>query len=220
MTHDTIEELIDALNRGKRGNRIFLAHLSDNVDFAKVWLEDPVGGVASEGSYNFFFIKNEDALYIGAVLDMDNDLHVFVKESFRKRGYLTSAINEVILPKLYQSGREKQRVTFEDPNFADYCVRNWGFSLSGEREAEKDLSVFAHLPKIVANGNPITIENFEGIRANINRASLYLTMIQEQLEMSYGDSNGLYIEGLISNISSLDDDIEDFIESKKPKKEN
>ena len=219
MTHDTIEQLIDALNCGEMRDRVFLAHLSAQVDFAKVWLEEPRGGIGFEESYNFFFVKNEQGIYVGAVLDMGNDLHILVKEAFRGEGHLTKAIHETILPKLYQSGRKKQRITFENPEILDYCVRNWGFSPTGDLEAEKDLSTYSHVQKISLYKEGITWEEFSDIRVKLDRARLYLCMVQQQLELSFGDCEGLYIEELQQDISSLADQIEDLIESKNSDKQ-
>ena len=78
--------MIDALNRGELRDRVFLARLSDVVHFAKVWTKEPKGGIVGEGSSEFFFITNSSPLYVAAVLDMGNDLHVFVKEEHRGRG--------------------------------------------------------------------------------------------------------------------------------------
>jgi hypothetical protein len=50
MTHEGIEKLIDALTSGELRGRIFLSKLSERVDFARVWLEEPRGNIANEGS--------------------------------------------------------------------------------------------------------------------------------------------------------------------------
>ena len=215
MTNESIERLIDALNAHEMRDRIFRASLSASVEYAKVWLNEPKGVAGNEGSYEFFFIKNETGVYVAAVLDMYNDLHVFVKEAYRRKGYLTRAMKEVILPKLYQNGRTRQAVTFEDPLMARYCAKNWGFSITIDSSAEKDLSVFAHLPAIKAKGQEITREDFAQIKVKINRAQLYLTMIKEQLEIAYGQCSETYLEDLIHDLAYLDDKILSFIEEKQ-----
>ena len=94
MTNESIERLIDALNAHEMRDRIFRASLSASVEYAKVWLNEPKGVAGNEGSYEFFFIKNETGVYVAAVLDMYNDLHVFVKEAYRRKGYLTRSLSE------------------------------------------------------------------------------------------------------------------------------
>jgi hypothetical protein len=220
MTDEDIEQLIDALNRGEMREYVFRTCLSSNVDFAKVWCRDPVGGIMNEGSYDFFFIKNENGKYIGAVSDMHNDLHAFVKKLSRKRGYLKKAMDEIILPKLYQSGRKKQRVTFEDPSMGDYCVKHLGFTLTGSFEAEKDLSVYSDVLKIVGCGTGLSKEEFRDIHIKIGRAKLYLSMICEQLEMGYNSEyDSSHIFEIKRQLGRLENEIEVFfIKSKKPDK--
>lgn len=126
MTDESIERLIDALNARQMCNRIFLTPLSETVDLAKVWLNEPQGGGLGEGSSKFFFIKNETGLYVAAVLNMTSDLHVFVKEEHRGKEHLSKAMKAMILPKLYQEGTTTQTITFKNSYLADRCLSNWG----------------------------------------------------------------------------------------------
>ena len=149
MTNENIERIIDALNINEINDRIFRASLSEVVDYARVWLDEPKGKTRIEGDYDFFFIKDKaTGFYVAAVLDMQNDLHLFVKKAFLGKDYLPKAMKEVIFPYLYQKGRKVQCVTFENIRVANYCVRKLGFILTGDLSAEKDLSAFAKLPEI------------------------------------------------------------------------
>jgi len=190
VTDDCIEHLIDLLNKGEMRDRAFVVPLSEAVHLAKVWMEEPRGRTVGEGSYEFFFITNGSPLYVAAVLDMGNDLHVFVKEEHRGRGYLTKAMHEIVLPYLYQAGRTTQRVTFEERKVLDYCVRNWGFSQTAEFEAKKDLSNYSEAPKITRKYRGLSWEAAGEIRRRTDRARLYLQMVREQLEMAYGERAG------------------------------
>lgn len=211
MTDENIERLIDALNAHEMRDRIFLAALSEHVDFAKVW----IGSVGNENSYDFFFIKSNDGTYVAAVLDMTRDLHVFVKETHRKQGHLCRAMKDVILPKLYQDGRKHQTVTFDNPGIGAYCERRWGFRVTGDKSAELDLSTFAAHPSIAAKGYNLSREDFSEIKVKINQARVCLTMVKEQLQVAYGDCDDVYLDQLISDIFPLDDDILALIESKQ-----
>ena len=215
MTDENIERLIDALNAHEMRDRIFLAALTEHVDVAKVWMEQPQGRAGNEGSDDYFFIKNGEGTYVAAVLDMNHDLHVFVKKTHRKQGHLSQAIRTVILPKLYQDGRKHQKITFEDPEIGAYCERRWGFRVISDTSAELDLSIFATCPSIAAEGYKLSREDFSEMKVKINKARLYLTMVKEQLQVAFGHCDGVYIDQLIYDISPLDDDILALIESKQ-----
>jgi len=210
MTNETIERLIDALNAHKMRDRIFRTSLSPAVEYAKVWLHEPKGVAGNERSYEFFFIKNETGIYVAAVLDAYNDLHVFVKEEYRRKGHLARAMNEVIFPYLYQNGRGMQEVTFEDPCVGSYCAKNWGFTIISDSSAEKDLSIFAGLPTIEAKGQECTREDFEQIEVKINKARLYLIMVREQLAIAYGQCSNGNLEELIGDLSFLSEDVRNY----------
>src|SRR5713101_144734 len=149
MKNRQIAKLIDDVNAGQMADRIFRTKLAPTVEYALVWLNEP--NVGNEGSYEFYFVLNDDGLIVAAVYDMHDrpglcapdDLHAFVKKANRKKGHLSKALNDVILPYLYQQGRTQQEVTFENPKNGDYCERNWGFSITGPTSAKKDLTTFA-----------------------------------------------------------------------------
>jgi hypothetical protein len=146
-----------------------------------------------------------DGLIVAAVYDMNDlyapsDLHAFVKESHRKKGHLSKAMNDVILPYLYQQGRTQQEVTFEDPSNGDYCKRNWGFSITGPTSAKKDLTIFAGYPPIVGQRRKLSREEVSTMKTRIKRARLYLMMVEEQVEMSCGPINDLGLDVLIDQL--------------------
>jgi hypothetical protein len=215
MTNEAIENIIDTLNKNKINEFVFISELPQNVDFAKVWMKEPQGRIVNERSYEFYLIKNELEIYIAAVLDMGNDLHIFVKKDSRKKGYLSRAINNVILPKLYQSGRNKQIITFIDHGMGEYVKKNWGFTLINNTSAEKDLSCYANIPRIIPKFKNITNDEFNLIKKNIDKARLYLTMVKEKIEASYGEDSNIYLDDLLDDIASLDDQIFDIIEERQ-----
>ncbi len=114
MTEREIRKYIDLLNDGKAGESIFTRQISKTVEVAKVWPDQPKMTdkiIGNFGSYRFFFIKNEFNEYVGAVLDMYQDLHWYIVPKCRKHGYLTTALRESILPYLFYDERESQRIT-------------------------------------------------------------------------------------------------------------
>src|SRR5688500_5110900 len=98
MTNNQIEKLIDALNTGQMADHIFRVSISPNVDYAFVWIKAP--DINQAPPYHFYFIKNENGIFVAAVLDIYEDLHLFVKEEHRKQGHLCRAMNDSIFPHL------------------------------------------------------------------------------------------------------------------------
>lgn len=212
MTDDTIENLIDSLNDKQTNELIFLSELSGNVLYARVWLHDPKGGIGNEGSYPFYFIRDDECTYVGAVLDMVSDLHIFVKEKYRKRGHLSQAMNQVVFPYLFQQGREYQKITFKDPTIGEYAQKHWGFEVIDEMTAGKDLSCYAQTEKILPKIRKMTEEEFYSIKKKTDKARLYITMAAEQVESICGQGNDANLKGWASELTWLDDDVRDFVE--------
>lgn len=218
MTHDSLEELIDLLN-SKASNRvrdrIFLSPLSGRVDFARVWFEEPRGGIANEGSYEIYFIKADAGSYVAAVLDMYSDLHAFTKVAHRAQGHVTRALTEVILPRFWHAGRKTQKVTFEDLEAGERLARKLGFAVVKPGNAEKDLSIYASVPALEPQQRPLSQADFQAMRTDIGRAKLYLKMVKERLELAYGDlgDSAPFLDDLIyQEIGCLDDRILSFME--------
>ena len=63
-------------------------------------------------------IKNKENQYVGIVLVMCNDLHWHLKKEHRGKGYLSVALNEIILPHLLTE-REEQYITISRNNIGD-----------------------------------------------------------------------------------------------------
>lgn len=115
MTDKEITTYINRINKGQLKDSIFCRPISSNVLFAKVWRTKPSLNSKSLESlrpFTFFFIKNEEGKCVGAVLDMDQDLHWVVLKKYQGQGHLTNALHKVILPYicLYME-RYEQRVT-------------------------------------------------------------------------------------------------------------
>lgn len=127
MTEKELKNYIRLINSGKYEERIFLRQISSNVYFSKVWktlpkVTDPARCFTD--SYRIFFIKDDSDGFIGAVLDMVNDLHWFISPRHRKKGHLTKALKKAILPYLFNEGREIQVVTISDDEICDKNYQN------------------------------------------------------------------------------------------------
>ncbi|QCR24569.1 hypothetical protein [Pontibacter sp. SGAir0037] len=121
MSDETLEELIQQLNANDSKELIFIRPLAPAVDMAKIWTKDsrpPIKTIFPDRENVFYFFKNPENKYIGAVFDMKNDLHWYVLPAYRRQGYLTRNLNEVILPCLLRS-REEVRISIAAGPFAE-----------------------------------------------------------------------------------------------------
>lgn len=204
MTEREIRKYIDCLNKGKAGESIFTRQINKHVDVAKVWSEQPKITdkiIGNSSSYRFFFIKNESKEYVGAVLDMYSDLHWYIVPKHRKKGYLTKALREAILPYILYDDREVQRLTIEygaigDKNYRDSrgVAIKLGFEAINEVETEFELKKTGfnwnneNLNEIDSDINP---DRFEELRRRAFFAYKTLYKISDELLMSVDDDKEL-----------------------------
>lgn len=204
MTDREILEYIDRLNNGRSEESIFIRHISENIYFAKVWpdqskMTDEIDEYPY--SYEFFFIKNEQNQYVGAVLDMKIDLHWYIVPSERKKGHLTSALKESILPYLFHKGRENQRITIKKNSIGEQNYFNSrkvaekiGFKPINDDETEFELSRdnfnFQYENLDEKNGI-ISKSRFEELRKRLISSYHQLIKISDELLMTYGDDKDL-----------------------------
>lgn len=199
-----IRKYIDQLNNNSAKESIFTRQISKNVEVAKVWAEQPRmtdNIVGNFGSYRFFFIKNEFDEYIGAVLDMYHDLHWYIVPKSRKKGYLTTALKESILPFLFYEERESQRITIEDGAIGDKNYFNsksvaikLGFKPINEDETEFELNKNdfnwenENLEEV---NSQIDTERFEKLKKRAFFAFKILYRISDELLMAFDNDKEL-----------------------------
>ncbi|WKL16838.1 hypothetical protein QYQ99_04715 [Comamonas testosteroni] len=205
MLFDEIENLIDYMNSQNKCDFIFKTDLTSSVVYAKVWFEVDDEYADIRKSDDFYFIKNEHGLIIGAVHDMPkiNDLELFVKKNFRGKGYLSKAMNEAILPFLKLNGRKIQRITFEDPQVGEYCKKHFGFKDKEENVLELNLLEIKKEIKNKYKGR-IFLDEVDQIRKRFKKSLIEFKMAKDQIYMSYG-YDVLKIDWLEEEISKLDD---------------
>jgi hypothetical protein len=113
MTDARLILLLNKMNKNPENDFYHLRPLSDNVVWAKFWLEKPK---LTDKVYSincpdrFYLIKNTDGVFVAIVYDMTTDLHWFVLPKYRKNGLLTNTLKDVILFHLFQD-RDEQRIT-------------------------------------------------------------------------------------------------------------
>jgi len=205
MTEKYLKSLLDKLNKHKTNGLIFLRPLSESVDFAKVWTEKPkpTEEISNSGPYDFYFIKNNDGVYVATVLDMYRDLHWFVFPSFRGQGHLSIALKNTILFHLFRD-RDEQRITIDihaigPTNFkqSENVALRLGFKKTNSGNDSEYMifkDQFQSLNDIEGNNTIISEERIEELKKQINYISRSLWLVQTECEMSFGESE--YFEEL------------------------
>lgn len=194
MTIQELNSFINKLNNKKTKESIYISQLGPNVDFGKVWVKS-VNSTISEwdAPYNVYFIKNEEGFYIGCVLDMVNDLHWYIKVKYRKKGYLTKAMKDFILPHL-SNDRDVQTISIDkeigEKNFEDSksVACSLGFKESKNGKYILDLAVFSREGIVFTTPSGVLKDRKDEIVHHINFLALSLKKIQSEIQMGLGDS--------------------------------
>ena len=195
MTHEMLEAYIEIMNyfgtdefpRELQG-QVFLRPISDTVDVTRLWNPWPTGEYGNEYGYTIYFIKNSDAQYVAAVFVMDNiDLHVLVKPAYRKQGHLTRALQEWILPHLFNDGREFQQITYEDEEARHHALK-CGFTEIEPGKAQIMRENVQLQPELRGKDIPISFETLGEIKHRLWHVKGLLNVTKDQLEMAYDES--------------------------------
>jgi hypothetical protein len=110
MTAKSITTIINGLNKNPNYRNCIKYSISNTVDLAHIWIEN---SICKHSPKTFFLIKN-DHEYVGAVVDMGTDLHWVVLPKYRKKGHLTKALKEAILPYIFiHLERENQTISIK-----------------------------------------------------------------------------------------------------------
>jgi hypothetical protein len=203
MTESTIQKYIDLLNQNGYEDIIFKRPLSDFVDLAKVWpkipeIEDSVPG--NFYSYTFFFIKNNVNEYIGAVLDMDDDLHWYVNPKHRKQSHLSKALKNTILPYIFEE-RDTQKISInksilseEEYDSSRHLALKVGFKPidSENMHFEINASAFTSDNINFNTYNPqIDDDRIESMKRKVRFAYQLLYQVSDELNMAFNDDRQL-----------------------------
>lgn len=204
METKEIIKYIDRLNNGKTGESIFTREISKTVDVARVWPEqhkitDDI--IEDFRSYKFFFIKNNLDEYVGAVHEMGDDLHWYIVPKNRKKGHLTNALKESILPYLFENGKESQKITIKKEKIGERNYLNsknvalkLGFKAINENETAFELKKsdfnWENEDFDEINSN-INSERFKELRKRVFYAYKTLYKISDELLMTVDDDKEL-----------------------------
>ncbi|TSE06972.1 GNAT family protein [Aquimarina algiphila] len=201
MTEKEIKKYIDRLNNKKVQESIFIRPINETIVIGKVWCEQPKenDSISNSSSYRFFFIKNNLGVYVSAVLDMNSDLHWYVIPEERKKGLLTKALKETILPYIFYE-REEQRITVKleigEKNYANSknVALKLGFNSLNETQTEfllKKSEFDWSFENLNEQNSRIGNERIQVLRKRVNYASQILRKVSDELLMAYEDDNEL-----------------------------
>lgn len=213
MRTNQFQSLLNRLNKKDRHKDIFLSPISDNVDFGRYWDKLPspkIPPASGDGPYSFYFIKNEDGIYVSVVLDMNHDLHWYVSPKHRKRGILTNAMNLSIIPDL-ASRRESQRISIDPQILTEAEVEasqavamNLGFVFkdSGDRAFIYELDLKGQKRSGSKNRHKgMEEERMEVLVNKINYLSRSLWLIENEVNAAFG--NSAYSKKLINLVDEI-----------------
>jgi hypothetical protein len=224
MKTDEIQEYIDRLNNNDFNETIFLRPINEFVSYAQVWNKIPKLNDKPDFSfkpYSFYFIKNENKTYIGAVLDMNADLHWYINKDHRKKGYLIKALKEAIIPHLFDHKTSnniiKISINKEEIGKENYLNSKKVAELSGFVPINKEQSNFTLTEKIFDWDSENIKE--QNTYLSDNRLNLLLTRlsfchkdlmrISNELTISYDNDKNL--ADLVKKIGNMSYKIEDLV---------
>lgn len=186
MTNTTLEKIIDNVNQNKYMEiQYAIISIDKKVDLYNI-NEDNCIEQNGKNFYDFYLIKgnNSSLKYVGIIFDMVGDLHIFIKEEFRGKGYLQNTLNTSILPFLaYYKNRDKQDLTFEDETIKQYFIDKLGFMDNGYLSATKYISDLSEDYEF-KNESSINISerNKEDMEKLLNHAILAIRILKRKLD--------------------------------------
>jgi len=216
MREEVIEQAIDGINEGSWDGRIFMRPLMENISIARVWLGMPKGeGTWEEGDRFYFIFEESGQKCVGAVLDMGaNDLHVFMKSEYRRRGIMSRALKRVVLPHLFEDGRQEQRATYDSPASRG-LLAGVGFTLVDSSHAVMKPE---NCPKVefpVQIRVELSEAEMKSLKKRIRMAAGLLRMAEEQIAFTTAEEVCEELDFLRSDVFSVADRLEDVWWKKK-----
>ena len=233
MTDKTIQVIINHFNRENPQTFIAAHSIGENVEYGVVWEDIDFNKLGDVSPYRFYFIKNGKGKCIGAVLDMNRDLHWYIDPIARKKGFLINALTQVILPHLARI-RKEQHITINRDDIGEEnfeaslkTANKAGFTLVGEMASKIECSqkLFKYRKVLLKESHPgISYEKMVKQREKMNVVIGNLWQIKSEVEMKLGESKltremDRYIEKLqLYRSLKLDDAVYDFEQQMKRKK--
>jgi hypothetical protein len=187
MTNETINKQIKKLNSRIYQDSIFLRPLSSTVYYSSTWTEPSDSDLNSGDSYDIYYIKIGKE-YVGAVVDMgQRDLHWYMVPEHRKKGYLTIAMKDIILPHLFQD-REEQIVTFsstdteKDSLDSEKSANLMGFQKENEEYIIRKSNIYKNVTFLELEPK-LSKERYDVLKKRLNTMKNEAAIISAELYM-------------------------------------
>jgi len=202
MTNDDIQKFIDRLNNRQYQDTILLRQISEFVYISIVrqkkvdFNNEPK---FSSTHYDFFFIKNENNEFVGAVEDKYSDLHWYITPKNRKKGYLVKALKNAILPYIFydeDKDFDNQRITITKSQIGELNYDNsrkvalsLGFKPTNKEGSEfkLDRSDFDWSDeKLHEINSDLNADKLDEFRKRLSFIYQDFELITHELQMAYG----------------------------------
>jgi hypothetical protein len=192
MTDKYIIQLINKLNRNSNYKDCIKVGIGNNVELAHVWVNEPFSD--SHVPYTYFLIK-EEVKYIGAVLDMTQDLHWVILPKHRKNGHLSKALKHIILPYLFEeTSRSVQKISIKKNEIGEQNYQNSlkvalsvGFKQIDNENLVVDYnSVNEEDYQLDFQYKGLTDDELEAINKELKTISKRLHQINTKIEFAFG----------------------------------
>ncbi|MFH1218155.1 MAG: hypothetical protein V1706_16805 [Pseudomonadota bacterium] len=181
---------LNSMSNGESSELVFLRPLSSNVLLGRVWIESDSDDVYKYNGVRMFFIKDSGKI-VAAVYDMEpqqQDLHVFVQPENQGKGYLVIALTKVILPYLFSTGRNEQRITFQNET-ARHHAALVGFRFLPDSSAVITPADFPSMPDLSPGTFPAEEIQIKRIKKRIRMAADLLRMARDDFQTAFGEND-------------------------------
>lgn len=206
MTDKSIIQIINKLNRYPDFKGCIKVGIGKNVELGHIWIDN---SIYKHSPKTFFLIKNDNE-YVGAVLDMKTDLHWVVLPKHRKKGHLTKALKEAILPYIFiQLERENQTISIKESEIGQ---KNFQHSLNTALQVgfskvdnnnyilEEDDFDYSN-EKLDIKYKGLVDEEIEGICTELKAIARKVSVINSTIELSLGQFPANYMKPSLDVIS-------------------
>jgi hypothetical protein len=225
MTEKSIIAILNGLNRNPNYRNCIKHSISKDVELAHIWIEKSI----YKHSPKTFFLIKKDNEYVGAVLDMETDLHWVILPQHRRKGYLTTALKKAIIPYLFNNTeREELNISI---NELEIGKENYDNSLStalkvGFKKVDDTTFILEQNDFDFSNENldikykGLEDDEIEDICKELKDVAKKISIINSKIELFMGHSPIKYMKPSLDDMSyklsyftSLIDDIKhDYIQ--------
>jgi hypothetical protein len=213
LTDKYIIQLINKLNRFPNHKDCVKVGIGKNVELAHIWEKENFSN--SHIPYTYFLIK-ENEKYVGAVLDMSHDLHWVILPKHLKKGHLSKALKQVILPYILEElPRREQKITIKRHEIGEINYQNsLKVALSvGFKQLDEENLVFDYNAldeeeyQLDYQYKGLPEEEFNNCINELQKLAKQINIIGSKIELGYGKSieeySGKSIVDRADNITNL-----------------